>query len=118
MQYVLMIYGSEQIFEALTPAEKAKLGEEMGKFAVEMRAAGKLVGGHPLQSVATSTTVRLKDGKSLVTDGPFAETKEQLGGFMVIEAADIDEALTFVSKIPPASPHTAIEIRPVIPVPR
>ncbi len=118
MQYVLMIYGNEQIFEALTPAEKVKLREEMGKFAVEMRASGRLVSGHPLQSVATSTTVRLKDGKSLVTDGPFAETKEQLGGFMVIEAADIDEALNFVAKMPAASPHTAIEIRPVIPVQR
>ncbi len=64
MQYVLMIYGNEQIFDALTPAEKGKLREEMGKFAVEMRASGRLVNGHPLQSVATATTVRLKDGKA------------------------------------------------------
>jgi hypothetical protein len=115
MQYVLLIYGNEDTWNQLSAAEKAKVSEGMGEFAVGLRQSGKLRGGHPLQQVATATTVRYKDGKSMTTDGPFAETKEQLGGFMVIEAADLDEALAIVAKMPSASPHVAIEIRPVQP---
>jgi len=118
MQYLLLIYGREDAWQQLSEADQARITADMGKFAQEMRESGKLRGGNPLQPVATATTVRFKDGKRLITDGPFAETKEQLGGYLLIEAADLDEALAIVAKLPPASPHTAIEIRPVTEVPR
>jgi hypothetical protein len=116
VQYILLIYGNEDTWNQLSAAEQAKIGADMGSFAAELGRSGKLRGGNPLQPVATATTVRMKDGKRLTTDGPFAETKEQLGGYMVIEAADLDEALAIVARIPPASPHTAIEVRPIQPV--
>ncbi|MEO5767303.1 MAG: YciI family protein [Polyangia bacterium] len=117
MQYVLLIYGNEETWNQLSEAEKGKVSVEMGRFAQELGQSGKLRGGNPLQPVATATTVRMKNGKSLITDGPFAETKEQLGGYMLIEAANLDEALAIVARMPAASPHVAIEIRPITEVP-
>jgi hypothetical protein len=113
MQYLLLIYGNEQTWNDLTDAEKAKITGDTGKFVQGLRDSGKLRGGNPLQPIATATTIRFKDGKRLITDGPFAETKEQLGGYFLIEAADLDEALKIVATLPEASPHTAVEIRPV-----
>lgn len=118
MQYILLIYGNETTWNALSDAEKERIGRETGQFAEELRASGKLRGGNPLQPVATATTVRYKGGKGVTTDGPFAETKEQLGGYFVIEAADLDEALQIVAKMPDCSPHAAVEIRPVLEVKR
>jgi hypothetical protein len=116
MQYVLLIYGDERAWNQLSDAEKAKVGVDMGAYSRELAQSGKLRGGAPLQQVTTATTVRMpkeKGGKRIVTDGPFTETKEQLGGFMLIEAADLDEALAIVAKMPAVSPHAAVEIRPL-----
>jgi hypothetical protein len=113
MQYVLLIYGDERAWNQLSEADKAKVGVDMGTFSRELTAAGKLRGGAPLQQGASATTVRMQKGKRIITDGPFTETKEQLGGFMLIEAADLDEALAIVAKMPDVSPHAAVEIRPV-----
>ncbi|MEO8903753.1 MAG: YciI family protein [Polyangiaceae bacterium] len=116
MQYILLIYGNEHIWDELSDAEKGRIRSETGQFVQGLRASGKLRGGNPLQHVTTATTVRFKDGKRLTTDGPFAETKEQLGGYFVIDVADLDEAIAIVAKMPDCSPHTAVEIRPVLDV--
>lgn len=116
MQYILLIYGNEATFNALPEAEKAKIGREMGQFAQKLRAEGILIGGNPLQHVATATTVRFSAGKHLTTDGPFAETKEQLGGYLRIDVADLDAALAVVKRMPECSPHAGIEIRPILDV--
>lgn len=116
MQYMLLIYGNEATFNALPDAEKAKIGREMGQFVQKLSAEGILRGGNPLQHVATATTVRFNGGKHLTTDGPFAETKEQLGGYFRIEVADLDAALAVAKRMPECSPHVAIEIRPILDV--
>ena len=116
MQYMLLIYGNEDTFNALPDTEKAKIGRETGQFVQKLRAAGTLKGGNPLQHVASATTVRFKDGKRLTTDGPFAETKEQLGGYFLIDVPDLDAALAIVASMPECSPHVAVEIRPVLDV--
>ena len=116
MHYTVLIYGSENAWNQLNDAEKARISLEMGMFMKELAESGRLRGGSPLQQVATATTVRLKDGRQQRTPGPFAETKEQLGGYFVLEAADLDEVLAVVARMPPASPHGALEIRPALKV--
>ena len=116
MQYTVLIYGSENAWNQLNDAEKARISREMGRFMKELAETGKLRGGNPLEQVATATTIRLKDGKQQRTPGPVAESKEQLGGYFVIEAADLDEVLAVVAQMPPASPHSALEILPVMKV--
>ncbi|MEP7052753.1 MAG: YciI family protein [Pseudomonadota bacterium] len=116
MQYMLLIYGNEATFNALPDAEKARIGRETGRFVEGLRANGVLRGGNPLQHVATATTVRFNGGKQLTTDGPFAETKEQLGGYFLIDVPDLDAALAVVARMPECSPHVAVEIRPVLDV--
>ncbi|HEX2414145.1 MAG TPA: YciI family protein [Thermoleophilaceae bacterium] len=111
MRYMLSIYGDEQRWAQATPEEtRATLAryEAFGKEAGE-----RIVAGDGLQPTVTATTVRVRDGDRLLADGPFTETKEQLGGFYVLECADLDEALDWAAKIPGA--HTgAIEVRPVM----
>ena len=117
MHYIILIYGDEKNFAMMADDPKAQ--EQMyaafTRYGGDMQAAGVLRGGAELKPTHSATTVRVKNGKTVTTDGPFAETKEQLGGFMIIEAADLDEALAIVAKMPSASPHVAIEIRPVQP---
>jgi hypothetical protein len=83
------------------------------KFTQDIKDNGKYLGGNPLKPVSTATTVRVRDGKQLVTDGPFAETKEQLGGYYLIEAADLDDAIKIAAKIPGAQ-DGSIEVRPIM----
>jgi hypothetical protein len=113
MQYLLLIYENEQIAAKMSPAERGKFHDDYMKFTQEQRAAGKVVGGEALQAVRTATTVRVREGKTLTTDGPFAETREQLGGFYLIEAKDLDEARAIAAKIPSAV-HGSIEVRPIM----
>jgi hypothetical protein len=113
MQYMLLIYDDEQAWANLSEAERNGLYGEYGAFTKELREKGALVAGEQLQSTAAATTVRIRKGDQLVTDGPFAETKEQLGGYYVIEVESVDEALEWASKIPSAR-YGSIEVRPVV----
>src|SRR6478609_761384 len=99
MQYILLIYGSEAEAKNATKDDMMKMHAEYKVFTQELKGAGKMLGGDALESVTTATTVRVKGGKTLRTDGPFAETREQLGGYYVIEAKDLDEAVTIAAKI-------------------
>jgi hypothetical protein len=107
MQYLLLIYENEKRYEkGYDPKEMA----EYQAFGKEF--SSKIKGGNALKSTGTATTVRVRDGKRLTTDGPFAETKEQLGGFYLVDAKDIDEAIHMAAKIPGAR-HGSIEVRPI-----
>lgn len=111
MRYALTIYVDESTFEGMGPAEGAALMDAYNKFGEE--AGDRIIAGEGLQPVATATTVRVRDGERLLTDGPFAETKEQLGGFYVIEAENLDEAIEWGAKIPGAQ-NGCVEVRPVM----
>lgn len=113
MKYLLAIYENEKAFEALPPAELEQVMGEYFAFSDSLEKSGALRGGEALQPTATATTVRLRDGKRLVTDGPFAETREQLGGFYLVEARDLDEAVAIASRIPGARTG-CVEIRPCV----
>jgi len=108
MTYLLLIYDNEKRWEK--GYEKHEL-EEYGVFGKEF--SGAIKGGNALKPTATATTVRVRDGKRLTTDGPFAETKEQLGGYYLVEAKDLDEAVVIAGKIPGAR-HGSIEVRPIM----
>ena len=113
MRYLLTIYHDEAVIEARSPEESARVGARYFAVADEMREAGAYVGGDGLQPVATATTVRVRDGERLTTDGPFAETKEQLGGFYVVDCKDLDEAIEWAAKIPGAK-NGSVEVRPIM----
>jgi hypothetical protein len=117
MQYLLLIYGAESAWNALSAADAAKMSGEFGKFTQGIISSGNYVGGNRLHDTDKATTVRVKDGKKVVTDGPFAETKEQLGGYYLIEAKNIDEATDIAARIPSAS-FGSIEVRPIFEMPR
>jgi len=110
MQYALTIYGEPR---DLSPEEGQAMTAEYMKVTDEMRAAGAFLAGEGLQPVSTATTVRVPNGERIVTDGPFAETREQLGGFYVLECKDLDEAIGWAAKIPGAK-SGCVEVRPVI----
>ncbi len=111
MQYALLIYTPEPTEEVPQEAIAAEMAE-YNAFTDHVRARGAMKGGEALDSVATATTVRVIDGRTIATDGPFAETKETLGGFYLVEAADLDEAIAYAAMIPGAR-NGCIEIRPV-----
>ena len=113
MKYMLMVYMNEQ---AMNDAERQQCYANSTRLTQELHAKGQYVTAAPLHPVATATSVRIRDGKPLVTDGPFAETREQLGGFYIINAENLDEAIAVAKRIPPASKGT-IEIRPVMELP-
>jgi hypothetical protein len=113
MQYLLLIYDSEADWNKLTATEQAAMYQEYGQFTKEITDKGKFRAGSQLQPIATATTVRVRNGKRVVTDGPFAETKEQLGGYYLVEANDLDEAIALASKIP-SSRSGSIEVRPLV----
>lgn len=115
MQYLLMIYENERILGEMPTADRDAVMGEYFAFTRSLRETGKLLGGNPLKPVATATTVRVRDGRAVVTDGPFAETKEQLGGYYLIEATDLDEARAIAARIPSAK-WGSIEVRPIQPV--
>lgn len=110
MKYMMLVYLDEQ---AMTEAERDHCYVESAQLARDLNTSGQYLDASPLHPVATATSVRVRDGKSLITDGPFAETREQLGGYYLIEARDLDEAISVASRIPPARFGT-IEIRPVM----
>ncbi|MBD2121878.1 YciI family protein [Trichocoleus sp. FACHB-262] len=112
MKYMLLIYMDEN---ALNETEREQCYAESAQLAQELNAKGQYLSTAPLHPVATATSVRVRDGKSLITDGPFAEIREQLGGFFLIDAQDLDEAIAIASQIPGAKVGT-VEIRPVIEV--
>lgn len=113
MQYLLMIYEDEAKKAERTPEDMQALLAGYGTFTKELQDAGKMIAGDALESVSAATTVRVRDGKTLTVDGPFAETKEQLGGYYLVEADDLDDALAIAAKIPTAT-SGSIEVRPVM----
>lgn len=112
MKYMLLIYGDEQ---ALSEAEREQCYEDSAQFAHRLEANGQYLGAAPLHPTSTATSVRVREGKRLVTDGPFAETREQLGGYFLIEAKNLDEAIGIAAGIP-AGRWGTVEIRPVVEV--
>jgi hypothetical protein len=113
VQYLLLIYGDQESYAQRSEEERGQVFQAYGAFTQELQSAGAMVGGNALQPVQTATTVRVRDGETLTTDGPFAETKEQLGGYYLVEAESLDEAIEWAAKIPGAQ-HGSIEVRPVM----
>lgn len=113
MKYMLLVYASETEYPY---NERMECYDESTQFAQKLHADGKFISASPLQPIATATTVKVRDGKRLVTDGPFAETREQLGGYFMIDAKDLDEAIAIAGGIPGAR-RGSVEIRPVIEIP-
>jgi hypothetical protein len=116
MQYILLIYNNESERFGRPPAEAQKHSAEYAEFTNDIKKSGHMLAGEPLEATTTATTVRVKNGKTLRTDGPFAETREQLGGFYIIEAKDLDEAVMIAAKIPDAR-YGSIEVRPIMKYP-
>lgn len=116
MQYLLLIYDQERQWDAQRQTEREQIYQRYFQLVGELTQKGTYIGGNPLQPTATATTVRIRDSKKLVTDGPFAETKEQLGGYFLIEAKDLDEAIAVAARIPTAE-SGSIEVRPIRPHP-
>ncbi len=116
MQYLLLIYEDEKVWSALSEADRGRIYCEYMTFTGEIKKSGHWQGGNPLQPVHTATTVRVRDGKVSTTDGPFAETREQLGGYYLVEAKDLDEATRLAARIPGAR-LGSIEVRPIMPIP-
>ncbi|HEX8430756.1 MAG TPA: YciI family protein [Longimicrobium sp.] len=113
MKYLCLIYDDEKVVDAMSKDEgDAFMGEYM-TFSDEVAASGRLLAGEALQPVATATTVRIRNGRMSTTDGPFAETREQLGGFYMIEASDLNEAIQVAARIPSARTG-CVEVRPVV----
>jgi hypothetical protein len=116
MKYLLLIYESEAGFGKLPEAEQGKVYQEYMAYSSGIRKSGHYIAGQALQPVSSATTVRVKNGKTVTTDGPFAETREQLGGFYMVEAKDLDEAIKLAAGIPGARTGS-IEVRPIMPTP-
>src|SRR6266852_5621870 len=114
MQYMLLIYETEG--RKLSPAEYGQLHQEYMTFTQDIVKSGKFKAGDPLEPTSTATTVRVRNVKTVTTDGPFAETKEQLGGYYMVEAKDLDEAVAIAARIPGARTGT-IEVRPIMKIP-
>ena len=114
MKYLLLIYFEEHA--GLSEREREECYRQSIQLAHELRAKGQFLGAHPLHPTAMATSVRVRNGKRLVSDGPFAETREQLGGYFLIDAENLDEALAVAERIPMALKGT-VEVRPVIEIP-
>lgn len=113
MKYMLLIYHDEQV---MNEAKQANCYEKSAELARDLHTEGRFLAANPLHPVATATSVRVREGRSIVTDGPFAETREQLGGYFLIDAPNLDEATAIAARIPVARVGT-VEVRPVIEVP-
>jgi hypothetical protein len=112
MQYLLLIYRNEAAMQAASKEAAGQTAAAYAAYTEEMKKAGAYVGGNRLQPTASAATVRAPNGKSSIIDGPYAETKEQLGGYYLIEAPDLDAALAWAARCPGAA-HGAIEVRPI-----
>jgi hypothetical protein len=113
MKFLAIIYNDESTYASASPADIAATFEAHGKFGEDSRAAGVFAGGEGLQGSSTATVVRVRDGERMLTDGPYAELKEQIGGYYVLDCKDLDDALNWASQIPEAK-FGAIEVRPVL----
>ena len=116
MKYMCIIYGQESQWAKMSEAEQGAIFGEYMSFTEAIKQAGKYVGGEALEPTQTATTVRVRNGKTQTTDGPFAETKEQLGGYYIVEAKDLDEAVAIAARIPDAR-YGSVEVRPVMVIP-
>src|SRR5262245_39163400 len=115
MRYMLLIYGDPAIGESMTPEEGQKVMSDYFTFTQSIVESGELVSGEPLQGVETATTVRVRSGRTATTDGPFAETKEVLGGYYLVNCPDLDRATEIAAGIPDASIGTgSVEVRPIM----
>jgi hypothetical protein len=112
VKYMLLICRDEQAWDKLSVTERQQIYAEMMAVAEELTARGQYLGGFPLHPSSSATSVRVRDGKRLVTDGPFAETREQLGGYMIVDVTDLDEAISIAARVPLARTST-VEVRPV-----
>ena len=113
MEYVLLIYNSEADGKKMSAAQHGEIFQGYHTFTQDLTKSGKNKGGNALEQTTTATTVRVRNGKTAVTDGPFAETKEQLGGYYLVEAKDTEEAIGIAAKIPGAR-YGSIEVRPIL----
>jgi len=114
MQYLLLIHDEEKTWEGLTEEAKQKMYGEYRSLIEDISKSGHFVTGSQLQPTSTATSVRVRDGKRMITDGPFAETREQLGGYFLVNADNLDEAIDIAARIPSARMGT-IEVRPLVP---
>ena len=115
MQYLLLIYDNEQRWATYSKEEAGQIMGEYMTFTQNIAQSGHYKGGNPLQPTTTATTVRVRNGKRQTTDGPFAETREQLGGYYLIDAPDLDQAIAIAERIP-AARTGSIEVRPIAPI--
>ena len=113
MQYLLLIYEREADWNAMSEKEKGAIFQEYMTFTQGIMKSGQHRAGDALQPVSTATTVRVRNGKTVTTDGPFAETREQLGGYYLVEAKDLDEATSLAARIP-AARYGSVEVRPIM----
>ena len=112
MKYILLIYGDERVWESATDAEKQRIYEAHGAYGEALEKAGVMRGGYELKPVSTATTIRFDGGKPTTLDGPYAETKEQLGGYYITEVDNLEQAMEWAAKMP-AMTSGAVEVRPL-----
>lgn len=112
MRYLCLVYLEEKNLNALSRNDRVALSDESMAYCEELQKNGQFIAASPLHPIETATTVRVREGKTSVTDGPFAETKEQLGGYYLIDVKDLNDAIRVASKIPPAR-LGSIEVRPI-----
>jgi hypothetical protein len=113
MRYMLLVYKDEKLWDEMSVQKKGAIFQEAFEFTEGLRPSGVYQGGDPLEPTSTATTVRMTGGKAVMTDGPFAETKEQLGGYSIVEAKDLDEVLAIVARHPLVRAGLSIEVRPI-----
>ena len=114
MRYMLLIYDDEKGRAKMSEQERGAIFQQYGEFTQSIQTSGAFQAGAPLQPTSTATTVRMKNGKTVTTDGPFAETKEQLGGYYIVESKNLDDAIAIASRIPSARVGGSIEVRPIM----
>ena len=112
MKYLCLVYVEEKILHAMPQSERIALSDESMAYCAELQKNGQLIGASPLHPVENATTVRVHEGKVSTTDGPFTETKEQLGGYLLIDVRDLNDAVRIASKFP-AAQYGSIEVRPI-----
>jgi hypothetical protein len=114
MRYMLLIYGDETARTKMSEQEGRAMFKQYEEFTESIRRTGAFQAGEPLQPTSTASTVRMKNGRTMTTDGPFAETKEQLGGYYIVEAKNLDEALSIAARVPSVQIGGAVEVRPIM----
>jgi hypothetical protein len=113
MRYMLLIYKDEKLWDGMSAREQGTIFQQAVEFSDGLRRSGVYQAGDPLEPASTATTVRMRNGKTIMTDGPFAETKEQLGGYSIVEAKDLDEVLAIAARHPLVRAGLSIEVRPI-----